>query len=84
LKALFAIFFLWTRYRQGKKVFSPPLQRLSLSLSLSLSHFPKKPGTMHTPSWPTTMMKGAKETSLAGGYPVATQPPYSFDVTGQG
>jgi hypothetical protein len=29
------------------------------------------------------MMKGAKETSLAGGYPVATQPPYSFDVTGQ-
>jgi hypothetical protein len=30
------------------------------------------------------MMKGAKEISLAGGYLVATQPPYSFDVTGQG
>jgi hypothetical protein len=38
LIALYIFFFPWMRCREGKKVFSPPLQRLSLSLSLAQKH----------------------------------------------
>jgi hypothetical protein len=47
LIALYIFFFPWMRCREGKKVFSPPLQRLSLSLSLS--HLLKNTDTTHTP-----------------------------------
>jgi hypothetical protein len=40
LTALCILFFPWTRYRQGKKVFSP-LQHLSLSLAPPCSRNPK-------------------------------------------
>jgi hypothetical protein len=54
--------------RQGKKVFLP------LLCSISPSHLPKNPNTTHTPSWPTTMMKGAEKTSPASGC-TETHPP---------
>jgi len=57
---------------RGKRFFSPLLHHLSLSLSLSLSHLPKNTDTTHTPSCPTTMMKGAEGTSLTGDSGVAT------------
>jgi hypothetical protein len=45
LIALYIFFFPWMRCREGKKVFSPPLQRLSLSLSpyLTCSKTPTQP-----------------------------------------
>jgi len=59
-----------------------------LLCSVSPFHFPKNLDTTHTPSWPTTMMKGAEETSPAGSSRVAVQrppqPPYPFAMTGQG
>jgi hypothetical protein len=48
-----------------KRFFSPPLQRLSLSLSLSLSHLPKNTDTTHTPYGLPSRWK-TEETSLAG------------------
>jgi hypothetical protein len=66
--ALYIFYFPQTCCRQGKKVFFPLLCStfLCLSLSLSLSHLPKNPDTTHTPSCPTTIMKGAEGTSLTG------------------
>jgi hypothetical protein len=85
------------RAKAGEEGFSSPiLQRLSLSLSLclclSLSLSPlylsKNSDTTHTPSWPTTMMKGAEETNPVGGSGAAAQRPpqplYPFAMTGQG
>jgi len=87
------------RAKAGEEGFSSPiLQRLSLSLSLSLSlclslslsplYLSKNSDTTHTPSWPTTMMKGAEETNPVGGSGAAAQRPpqplYPFAMTGQG
>jgi len=60
--ALFAIFFPWTRKGRGRKFFFP-----SFAASISPSYFSKNLKTIHTPSWPSTMMKEAEGTSPAGG-----------------
>jgi hypothetical protein len=56
LIALYIFFFPWMRCREGKKVFSPPLQRLSLSLSLFISLAQKHRHNPH-PLWATIRMK---------------------------
>jgi hypothetical protein len=83
LTALYTIFFSWSHKGRERRFFFPSF---ATPVSLSPSHLPKK--LRHNPhrSWPTTMMKGAEEISLVGGFGAAAQsppqPPYPFAMTG--
>jgi hypothetical protein len=81
--ALFVIFFLWTRCRQGKEVFFP-----FFAASLSLPHLPKNPNTTHTLLMAYHRDKKTEGTSIVGILGAAAQlppkPPYPFDMTGVG
>jgi hypothetical protein len=81
--ALFVIFFLWTRCRQGKEVFFP---FFAASLSPSLAQKPQH--NPHSSHGLPSRQKKTEGTSIVGILGAAAQmppkPPYPFDMTGQG